>query len=232
MRRNGSPRELLEAVYEGFTAKIEICLPPPQASDPYAMRWLYDTLKGADWRHWFAVREEYVRRYGWALASAELLERLVREMRGGAPGIRRPPALSICAGRGYIEWQLQQRGVNIKAVDYDFEMGESARRYLQARAYTEVDYGGALNAVAAAPDADLLIIWPPWVGDWQAEMLRATRCRRVYYVGEPRGDSTGTDEFHAALAELFPEVEEVDIPAWWAINDRLYIYERKAPPPR
>lgn len=200
---------------------IEPCLPPPAKTDNSAMRWLREALRGTGWVNWLHLRQAYVERYGWALASAPLLDRLVREMRGG----RR--VLSVCAGRAYIESELQKRGVNVRAIDYDEGMGESARRYLQARAYAAVDYGGALNAVAAEPEADLLAIWPPGEGEWQERMLRLSNCRRVYYVGEPAGDSTGSDGFHAALDELFAEAEEVAIPAWLCIYDRLIIYERK-----
>ena len=210
----------ISLMYDDLDLSIAPPLPPPAAADNSAMRWLREALRGTGWVNWLHLRQAYISRYGWALASGALLDRLVSEMAGAR-------VLSVCAGKAYIEWELQKRGVSVKPVDYDMGMGETARRELQARAYAEVDYGGALNAVSAEPEADLLAIWPPGEGEWQERMLRLSNCRRVYYVGEPAGDSTGSDGFHDALDDLFAEVEEVKIPAWVCINDRLVIYERK-----
>ena len=248
----------------GSFATIGVKMPAPSETDAEAMRWIYPELQKlnramerrlAQMRNgefkpfnpltdecehvdWLELRDKYVRRYGWALASAALLDRLELEIRAVAAAVAAAnkggdanPVLSVCAGRAYLEYELRKRGVNILAYDTDFGQPRH-RQYLAHYAYMPVNYDGALQAVIDWPESDLLVVWPPHqdhAGDqtWQEKMLRLSNCARVYYVGEPAGDSTGSDDFHGALDDLFDVADEVEIATWWGMNDRLMIYDRK-----
>ena len=50
--------------------------------------------------------------------------------------------------------------------------------------------------------------------------------RTVVYVGEGPGGCTGGDAFHARVQSEWTEVEEIAIPQWNGLNDKLWVWRR------
>ena len=70
-------------------------------------------------------------------------------------------------------------------------------------------------------------VWPCYSLDWAAWTLALYPGDIVLYVGEWRA-CTADDTFHDLLDEHFEEAACVDIPQWFGLHDRLYVYKRKA----
>jgi hypothetical protein len=102
---------------------------------------------------------------------------------------------------------------------------------------------GDHTCVIGHPDRTLLLVWP-MMQEWADQVLDLYAGDTVVYVGEGSGGCTGTDRMHAILGEerycwhddgpcacpqdpaRFEQVEDVEIPQWAGVHDRLSVYRR------
>jgi hypothetical protein len=59
-------------------------------------------------------------------------------------------------------------------------------------------------------------------------VLRRLRADAVLYVGEGPGGATGSARFHHELALNWTPAEQVAVPRWPGLRDKLVIYRRNA----
>lgn len=181
-------------------------------SNPYLEAFLYVTEKSAS-LSWFSAREKMVRHYSWAVPNQAAVDALCAWA----------PLVELGAGTGY--WSMLVRDkVGYDAV-YAYDSEPVPNRYA-GRHWTGVLNGGP-EAVAAYPDRTLLLCWPAYDTQFADDCLRHYTGRRVVYVGEGEGGCTGDDAFHDRLGRDFELVGDVDIPQWFGIHDRVWLYERK-----
>ena len=73
-----------------------------------------------------------------------------------------------------------------------------------------------------------MLCWPPYEDDAASyEALRAYRGEVVIHIGE-RDGASGSVRFHRELALNWTVLEEVDLPHWPRLDDRLRVYRRSA----
>lgn len=163
-------------------------------------------------------RRELASAFSWAIPTEEALEALARHA----------PVVECGAGMGYWAVLLRARGVD--AVAYDLLPPGGARRnayHGRSRPWTEVGNASAAAAARRHRDRALLLCWPPYdddAGSYAA--LRAYRGDTVVYIGEQDDGATGSVRFHRELRLNWTPIEEVDLPHWPSLRDRLRVYRR------
>lgn len=188
-----------------------------EAAVPAPRRARADQLQ-VEWK----AREQCCNRYGWAVPD----ERALAAIQLASPN----GVVEVGAGRGYWAALLARRGVDVVAYDLHPPRGRRARRngyFRQPGLYFPVRRGDARWSAKRHPDRTLLLVWPPYTEPVASDALRAYRGRTVAYLGEGPGGCTGDDVFHDRLDREWEETSAVDIPSWWGINDRLYLFRRK-----
>jgi hypothetical protein len=165
-------------------------------------------------------RRELVQLCAWAIPTAEALDALARYS----------PLLDSGAGMGYWVALLQAAGVDVVAYDLAPPGADASNDYhhRRRRAWTEVQRASGVDAVRRHPDRTLVLGWPPYDDDASSyEPLRAYRGDVVIHIGELDGAS-GSVRFHRELALNWTVVEEVDLPHWPGLDDRVLVYRRNA----
>jgi hypothetical protein len=123
---------------------------------------------------------------------------------------------------------LRERGVDLVAYDL-VPPGSDRRNPFHRRRWTPVEQTSAVEAVRRHRDRTLLLCWPPHDDDAASyAALRAYAGDTVCYIGEPSGGATSTIRFHRELELNWHVVEEVALPTWPGLSDRLVIYRRNA----
>jgi hypothetical protein len=127
------------------------------------------------------------------------------------------PLVECGAGTGYWTALLRARGVDVQACD--IAPGR--------RPWTQIAASHAVAAVRASRDRTLLVCWPPYDDDGASyAAVRAYRGDVLLYVGGGPGGPTGTVRFHAELELNWAPVEQVAVPNWPGLRDRLVVYRR------
>jgi len=142
------------------------------------------------------------------------------------------PLLECGAGTGYWAALLRARGADIEAVDPvppGGACGENKYHHGVRRPWTDVRPADAVAAVRASPDRTLFLCWPPYDAELASyAALRAYRGDVVLYVGGGPGGPTGTVRFHRELELNWSPAEQVAVPTWPGLRDRLVVYRRNA----
>jgi hypothetical protein len=151
-------------------------------------------------------RRELASLFSWAVPSDAALELLAKYA----------PLVECGAGTGYWLALLRARGVD--AIGYD-------RRV--RRPWTPIQRAASVKAARRHPERSLLLCWPPYDDDAASyETLRAYRGDVVIHVGERDEGPTGSVRFHRELALNWTLVEELELPHWPRLQDRVMVYRR------
>jgi len=127
------------------------------------------------------------------------------------------PLVECGAGTGYWAALLRARGVDVLATDLA----------PANRSWTAVSAAAAVTAVRAHPGRTLLLCWPPYDDDGASyAALRAYRADVLLYAGGGPGGPTGTVRFHRELELNWSPAEQVALPTWPGLRDRLVVYRR------
>lgn len=153
-------------------------------------------------------RRELAARFSWAVPTDAALDLLAKHA----------PLVECGAGTGYWLALLRARGVD--AVGYD-------RRV--RRPWTRLERQVSARAARRHPERSLLLCWPPYDDDAASyETLRAYRGGVVIHVGERSEGPTGSVRFHRELALNWTLAEELELPHWPGLQDRVMVYRRNA----
>jgi hypothetical protein len=199
-----------------------------------------------DMVHQFRLRDEYIPKFGFAIPDRAAIEVLKHYA----------PLVEVGAGSGYWSYELLKAGVDVIATEPGTGQyrvfrepdvsclriggGKGVQQILKPSVLADevpVEFGfwkpwtqlkklTATKAVAKYPTRNLLTVWPDYNVKWPLNALKAFTGEYVCYVGE-FGGCTGSQEFHDYLSSHFEEVEDVSIPQFQCIHDRLYVYRRK-----
>ena len=108
--------------------------------------------------------------------------------------------------------------------------GVAGNRYHSGRRpWTEVQAASAVDAVRAARTSGrtLFLCWPPFDDDGASyAALRAYGGDVLIYAGGGPGGPTGTVRFHRELELNWHPTEQVALPNWPGLRDRLVVYRR------
>lgn len=163
----------------------------------------------------FAVREEFVGRYGFAIPCAELISSLAKSR----------IVLEVGAGSGYMTKLMRNHKINVVGSDL-VESGVRNYGFITA----EFDPGQLkLDAVAAVQKfhmADTIFCsWPSFGEDWFLDALKVVkRGQRVIAIRE---SACATEETWEYFETWFDEREQISIPMFSGLHDWADVRVRK-----
>lgn len=199
-------------------------------------------------------RKESVRRYAWAIPTADALDAIA------ALG----PVVEVGAGTGYWASLLAHRGVDVVCYDLYPPDGTDLNGWHEGALKFHTVHQGGPEKAGEHPDRTLFLCWPPrsptpvislveptepgwerkegmvdgefrtlWYRPGEESYLayealtvyEAAGGRTVVYVGEDPGGVTGDDRFHDLLAR-WREVARVELPQWEGVGDAMWVFER------
>jgi hypothetical protein len=153
-------------------------------------------------------RRELAALFSWAVPTDAALEMLAKYA----------PLIECGAGTGYWLALLRARGVD--AIGYD--------RSVQ-RPWTAIQRAVSAKAAGLHPERSLVLCWPPYDDDAASyQALRAYRGEVVIHIGERDEGPTGSVRFHRELALNWTLAEELELPRWPRLQDRVMVYRRNA----
>ncbi len=133
------------------------------------------------------------------------------------------PLIEIGAGTGYWAKLIQESGGDIIA----FDVPKKKNLYFSAPgSFFKVKIGGP-KKILEHPNRSLFLSWPPYDYPLAEDCLKIYKGRVFIYIGESDGGCTGNDKFFVLLKEGWITLEEIPIPQWPGIHDRMVVYERK-----
>lgn len=163
-------------------------------------------------------RRELASLFSWAIPTEAALDVLARHA----------PLVECGAGMGYWLALLRARGVD--ALGYDRAPPGRAGNPYHPRARASWTAVARLNSVEAArrhPERTLLLCWPPYADDAASyDVLRAYRGGALIHIGERDEGATGSVRFHRELALNWTPVQELELPHWPRLQDRVMVYRR------
>jgi len=167
----------------------------------------------------FQIRQEYVRRFGWAVLDQNACAEIVKHTTGDI--------ISICSGNAPYETYLRP----LLAIDGRAIVCSDIES--QPDAFMEVVTKSCVEAVEDDGTSETLFVsWP----EPTVDIRKALRARRsgtlfpiVAYIGEVAGGCTGNDRFHEFLQRNYTRIKVIKIPNWgdFVIRDRVQIFKRK-----
>jgi hypothetical protein len=164
-------------------------------------------------------RRELASLFSWAMPSEPALELLARYA----------PLVECGAGMGYWAALLRARGVDVLAFDRAAPGARNAHHRQVRAPWTLVGRASSDEAARRHGERALLLCWPPYDDDAASyAALRAYRGGTVIYIGEPGEGATGSVRFHRELALNWTLAEELELPRWPRLRDRLMVFRRNA----
>jgi hypothetical protein len=160
-----------------------------------------------------ARRRELAAIFAWAIPGSAALSLLGRY----------GPLLECGAGTGYWAALLAAAGTDVVASDILTD---------DHRPWVPVLPSDSAAAVRSNADRVLFLCWPPYDDDAASyAALRAYQGDTLLYIGELRGrnsspGATGTVRFHRELTLNWSVAEQVALPTWPGLRDRLVVYRR------
>lgn len=173
----------------------------------------------------FKAREQTIRDYAFSVPTPDAIRTVVKFA---------PRIVEIGAGTGYWAKLLKDAGAEVVAFDSvepgahnDYfarsQKGQKIGRWFPVQFGTEPD-------LRDHKDRALFMAWPPYEAPMARVSVETWGGDIVIYVGESEGGCTADDSFFALLNTDFEEVECVQIPQWYGLNDWLWIYRRLGVP--
>lgn len=157
-------------------------------------------------------RQEYVSKYSFAIPNIAAL--LAIKACG--------PIIEVGSGSGYWAYELQKLNVDIIPTDL-YSLEENTYNF--TKQWCEIGLMPAIEAAATYSQRALMLVWPSYAESWAYEACLAYSGNTIIFVGEGSGGCTGCDQLHE-LFETFEEQENINIPVWFGIHDRLSIFKR------
>jgi hypothetical protein len=162
-----------------------------------------------------ARRRELAGRYAWAIPGPAALATIADA----------GPVVEAGAGTGYWAALLRAGGADVVATDP--AAGGANAYHADGPLWTEVGRLDGVGSVRRHPDRTLLLCWPPPDDDAASwSVLRAYRGDVLLYVGEGPDGPAGTARFHRETALNWTVTDEVAIPTWPGLRDRLTVFRR------
>ena len=163
-------------------------------------------------------RGELASLYSWAIPTEAALDLLARHA----------PLVECGAGTGYWLALLHARGVDAVGYDRSRPGKENAFHRRNRGPWTAITRLKSVEAARRHPERTLVLCWPPYDDDAASyAVLRAYGGDNVIHIGEREG-ATGSVRFHRELALNWTLAEELELPHWPRLQDRVMVYRRNA----
>jgi hypothetical protein len=166
----------------------------------------YDTLI-----HMHDWREEWIRRYGFAIPSAELIA-LLREHQ---------PIVEIGAGSGYMTQLMRTAGIEVIGTD----IGPRGYAFSTAEHDPYQEIMGGKRAVRHWRDRTVFCSWPTGDHTWFRQAIKAMRIgQRLIMVTD---GSAAERTARGYLDCCFAMETDAPLPVWWPVARDLVVLYRK-----
>ncbi|WP_432837386.1 hypothetical protein [Dactylosporangium sp. CA-092794] len=137
------------------------------------------------------------------------------------------PILDAGAGTGYWAALLRARGADVVATDATPPDGGGNPFHRERATWAPVERLPSVAAVRRHRDRTLLLCWPPPEDDAAGyAALRAYRGGTLLYVGGDAEGPTGTARLHRELDLNWTPTDDLALPSWPGIPDRLTVWRR------
>lgn len=133
------------------------------------------------------------------------------------------PVVELGAGTGYWASLISQAGGRIEA----FDRALVGNEYKFMNHHYPVREGTEAVLDSLESNWTLFLCWPCYNEPFAFNALSRYGGNHLVYVGEGNGGCCGDDRFFSMLNTCWEIVNEIDIPQWPFIRDRMYIYRRK-----
>ena len=171
-----------------------------------------------------AVAREYaVTHWAWAVPDESAIAQLVELS----------PLIEIGAGTGYWAQLASASGADILAFDLEPPVAGklgSVKWTQDTGTFFPVERGDS-SAAGSHPDRTLFLCWPHQDDSLASRTLNTYRGNKVIYIGEMNGH-TGDSAFFETLDRDWENILRLEIPRWYGLQDRLYVFQRRATNPR
>jgi hypothetical protein len=162
----------------------------------------------------FVERDCFIKKFGFALPCAELLDELAQA----------ETVVEIGAGSGYMTRLMRNRGINV--IGSDPRIGYVGGKFALHGCYDDrqvVAHGKTM--VRRYPDALVFCSWPSLEETWYRQALKAMRVgQRIVAVME---DSCAEESARDYFDRCFQIERLIDIPAFYMLNDLAYVAIKK-----
>ena len=167
----------------------------------------------------FSARSKFIDEIGFAIPCAEAIRAIVAAS----------PLVEIGAGSGFWSALVHKAGGDIIATD-----AVSGRNYGQSVGhFHQVSDGEGARIVGSYSERNVLMIWPCYRKPWGATVAKAmAEGRLLFLVSEGQGGAVGDDDLFETLDARFDLVDEIEIPQWPGIHDRLTVHRKRYCCPR
>jgi hypothetical protein len=161
-------------------------------------------------------RRELASLFSWAIPTGAALDLLSKYA----------PLVECGAGMGYWLALLRARGVD--AIGYDLKRPGPKNAYHRTRQpWTAIQRQSSVKAAQRHCNRTLVLCWPPYDDDAASyQALRAYCGELVIHIGELDEGATGSVRFHRELALNWTLAEELELPHWPRLQDRVMVYRR------
>lgn len=160
------------------------------------------------------VYDTAVRQYSWSIITADAADRM-------AAFIGEDSVVDFGAGSGYVSHLLNERDVDITAVDkWDTTWWDKP----QKDTWYPITEGN-LDQLEGTADKVLLMGWPPR-DDTALIALDVWKGDRLIYIGELLR-RTASIRFHQEIASNWHLVERIEVPQWYNRSDAIFLFERR-----
>lgn len=164
----------------------------------------------------YCERYDFIREFGYVIPTKELIESVYNMNRSW---------VSVCSGRGYLEYIMAQRGINIIATDlYPVSKNPYFSGFHVTTPYIDIECIDALAACHKYSSRDILMAWPPADSLWPLDVVKFNQGKYLLYVGEGKGGCTACDAFHAYLNTCV-QVNSIPHANFIGINDYALTYK-------
>jgi hypothetical protein len=160
-------------------------------------------------------RDKVLARYSYAILTEDMVNRFKKFQ----------PILEVGAGLGYWAYEFQKQKIDYIATDPFPE--DDTYFPKDAPKWTQVEALSADKAVQQYPNRTLLMCWPGYGCDWAYKALKLYQGNFLIYVGEKDGGCCASDDFFQLLHKDWEEVETLDVPQFFGLHDRAFIFKKK-----
>jgi hypothetical protein len=163
----------------------------------------------------YYTRQEWIRRFGFAIPCAELLDELAHYSH----------VVDVGAGSGYMTKLMRLRGINAVGSDFDVR-GQSQYSFRIADHDPDQVTGTEAKTMARRfPDATIFCSWPSYDETWFLQLLRAMRVgQRLVVIRE---SACASDDAWEYLDKCFVKERTIALPVFPLIRDFAGVYLKK-----
>ena len=165
------------------------------------------------------LRKKFTKEVSWAIPNEEAIEAIVSFANGKK---------IVDIGAGYAFWDalIADKGGDVVALDVPEHGGYLCDGFEPFYPVQKMEQENILGYILHNKEV-LMFIWPPYDEECSRYYLENTLPNKIVYVGEGDGGCCATSSFFEFLNEEYEEVNYINIPQWYGIFDRVYLYKRR-----